>query len=175
MLYHSGDNGSTYTPTSAYTSVVTFKQGSTTVGTTTITSSIVAGPGTGAGNVTLSSGSTSGFSGSDIVFTNNTSTLVTCTITKSNATAIIRAQATILGDFGKNSDMRLKENIEHIGTQKGYNIYTWNCNTLAQSLGIDSETVGVMAQEVQKTNPEVITEDENGYLLVDYKKLFGEN
>jgi len=172
MLYHSGDNGSTYTPNSAYTSVVTFKQGSTTLATTTITSAITAS-GTGAGNVTLSSGSTSG--SPNISFTNNTSTLVTCTVTKSNATAIIRAQATILGDFGKNSDMRLKEDIQYIGTQKGYNIYTWNWNTLAQSLGIDSETVGVMAQEVQKTNPEAITEDENGYLLVDYKKLFGEN
>ena len=85
------------------------------------------------------------------------------------------AQATILGDFGKNSDMRLKENIEHIGTQNGHNIYTWKWNSLARSLGIESETVGVMAQEVQKTNPEAITEDENGYLLVDYKKLFGEN
>ena len=172
LLYMSGDDGANYTPDANKTSVVTFKQGSSTLATTTITSAITAS-GTGAGNITLSSGSTSG--SPTITFTNNGSTLVTCTITKSTGTATVMGQATILGDFSKNSDMRLKENITHIGTQNGHNIYTWNWNDLASSLGVsDTETIGVMAQEIQKTNPEAVTEDENGYLMVNYKQLFGE-
>ena len=71
--------------------------------------------------------------------------------------------------------MRFKENIQYIGNQNGYNIYTWKWNKLARSLGIDGETIGVMAQEVQRINQEAIIEDENGYLFVNYKKLFGEN
>ena len=68
-------------------------------------------------------------------------------------------------------DARLKDNVTHIGEDEGYNVYTWEWNDKAKELGIDSPTVGVMAQEVLKTNPDAISVDENGYYRVNYGAL----
>ena len=71
-----------------------------------------------------------------------------------------------------NSDMRLKENIEFIETHNGIRWYSWDWNAEAKRLGRDfGPTVGVMAQEVQKTHPQAIVEGPHGYLMVNYGEL----
>lgn len=69
------------------------------------------------------------------------------------------------------SDRRLKENIEQLGEVGGYKYYQWDWNDKAKSIGVDGPTVGVMADEVPE---EFVTEDEHGYLMVDYGRLFGD-
>ena len=73
--------------------------------------------------------------------------------------------------FSPFSDARLKDNVTHIGEDKGYNVYTWEWNDKAKELGIDQPTVGVMAQEVLETNPDAISVDDNGYYRVNYGAL----
>ena len=70
------------------------------------------------------------------------------------------------------SDIRLKENIEFKGILNGIRTYTWDWNDEAKRIGADKcPTVGVIAQEIQKIHPDAVTEDEHGYLLVNYGKL----
>jgi len=71
------------------------------------------------------------------------------------------------------SDVRLKENIKKVTTYpSGINIYRWDWNDKAKELGINvPKGYGVLAQEVQKTHPEMVAEADNGYLIVDYGKL----
>jgi hypothetical protein len=69
------------------------------------------------------------------------------------------------------SDIRLKDNIIHIGTDKGYNIYSWDWNREALELGVDTPTYGVMAQEVLETNPDAVELMDNGYYAVNYGEL----
>ena len=69
------------------------------------------------------------------------------------------------------SDVRLKNNIKLIGTRNGYNIYSWEWNDKAKSLGIDTEpNTGVLAQELLYTDAVHIDTD-TGYYKVDYTKL----
>lgn len=67
------------------------------------------------------------------------------------------------------SDHRLKENITLIGFLKGFNIYSWTWNKLAQSFGLNGRSYGVIAQEVLKTRPDAVVDD--GYLKVNYELL----
>ena len=76
-----------------------------------------------------------------------------------------------LGFSPFSSDARLKDNVTHIGEDKGYNIYTWEWNDKAVELGIDTPTVGVMAQEVLETNPDAVSVSDNGYYQVNYGAL----
>ena len=69
------------------------------------------------------------------------------------------------------SDERLKDNITHIGIDRGYNIYSWDWNKKALELGIDTPTYGVMAQEVLETNPDAVELMDNGYYAVNYGEL----
>jgi len=70
------------------------------------------------------------------------------------------------------SDMRLKENIEHLETVDGIRYYTWDWNSKAVRLGLNNgPTFGVMAQEVQKTHPQAVVQGPQGYLLVNYGAL----
>jgi hypothetical protein len=76
---------------------------------------------------------------------------------------------TLVGLF---SDERLKENIQKIGESKnGHNLYIWNWNDKAKDLGIDSPTIGVIAQEVMKYMPEAVSKDASGYYKVNYGVL----
>jgi hypothetical protein len=59
------------------------------------------------------------------------------------------------------SDIRLKENIQHIGDENGFRTYEFNY------LGSDQRYKGVMAQEVMKTRPDAVI-DVNGLYWVDY-------
>ena len=68
------------------------------------------------------------------------------------------------------SDIRLKTNINPVGKLLGYNVYTWDWNDLAIKRGVTGTTFGVIAQEV----PDKYVTEVDGYLTVDYGKLFGE-
>ena len=68
------------------------------------------------------------------------------------------------------SDVRLKEDIEHIGMHKGFDIYKWKWNDRARELGVTAPTIGVIAQEVLDTGHVTLRD---GYFDVDYAGLFG--
>jgi hypothetical protein len=77
----------------------------------------------------------------------------------------IRASAAVLS----NSDERLKENIypidnalSRVGQIEGV-YFDWKAGGERQ--------VGVIAQQVEKVLPEVVSEDKNSYLSVDYSKI----
>jgi len=74
------------------------------------------------------------------------------------------------------SDVRLKDNLQviqdsldKVGQISGYE-FDWNDKSpeWAQERGHD---IGVVAQEIQKVLPEIVTERTNGYLGVDYKRI----
>ena len=71
--------------------------------------------------------------------------------------------------FQSTSDVRKKENIEPVGKVldklQGINLYRYNF------IGDDTKRLGLVAQEVVKVFPEVVTEDENGYLAIDYNGI----
>lgn len=86
--------------------------------------------------------------------------------------------ATVAGSGGQtpqqyygvaNSDRRLKKNIAHVGVLNGHDIYTWEWNDIAIERGVTDVPFGVIAQEV----PEQFTFMVDGYLMVDYRRLFG--
>ena len=76
--------------------------------------------------------------------------------------------ATLMSLF---SDERLKDDIELIGNEKGYNIYTWTWNKIAKKLGVNAPTKGVIAQEVMRTNPDAVALHDSGYYMVNYGAL----
>lgn len=63
------------------------------------------------------------------------------------------------------SDSRLKRIIRRIGSVRGIPVYIY------KYLGNSAEEVGVIAQEVQKIRPDLVTRHKNGYLMVNYKAL----
>ena len=71
------------------------------------------------------------------------------------------------------SDVRLKTNLQKTGRSIGQLAeYTWEWNELAKSLGVDSPTVGVIAQEAQLVYPAAVSKSAaTGYLQVDYALL----
>tara|TARA_R110000772_G_scaffold78530_1_gene168422 strand:- start:149 stop:1180 length:1032 start_codon:yes stop_codon:yes gene_type:complete len=80
------------------------------------------------------------------------------------------AASTIASIFAL-SDERLKDDIELIGNEKGYNIYTWTWNKIAKKLGVNAPTKGVIAQEVMRTNPDAVALHDSGYYMVNYGAL----
>ena len=76
---------------------------------------------------------------------------------------------------GSGSDVRLKENIQPYDVLNGVQFYTWDWNDTAKEIGYDKyPTMGVIAQEVQKTHPDTVIEGPEGYLMVNYGKLKNE-
>tara|TARA_R100001443_G_scaffold35983_2_gene49903 strand:+ start:955 stop:1998 length:1044 start_codon:yes stop_codon:yes gene_type:complete len=73
------------------------------------------------------------------------------------------------GIFG--SDKRMKKDIKFLSKEKGYNIYSWNWNDKAKSIGWNKyPTTGVIAQEVAHI-PNAVTVGDHGYLMVNYGEL----
>ncbi len=68
------------------------------------------------------------------------------------------------------SDVRLKDEIELIGESNGHNIYSWLWNEAAGALGLVGRSYGVLAQEVEKTHPQAVTE-RDGFKQVDYSAI----
>jgi hypothetical protein len=65
------------------------------------------------------------------------------------------------------SDYRLKTNIIKTGVENGFNTYSWSWNEEASKLGLTGAGKGVIAQEVEKINPEAVV-DYSGYKTVNY-------
>ena len=62
------------------------------------------------------------------------------------------------------SDIRLKDNINHVDTlPNGIKLYTWEWKEER-----NEPTFGVLAQEVQQVLPEAVIEHPDGYLMVNY-------
>ncbi len=59
--------------------------------------------------------------------------------------------------YGMFSDRRLKKNIKLIGTAKGFNIYSWAWNIVANKMGLTGKTVGCMADEVYIKQPDAVS------------------
>lgn len=74
------------------------------------------------------------------------------------------------GSGGMFSDSALKENVEKIGTQNGFNVYKWSWNDLAKDLGLYGESSGVLADEVEKVKPEAVSMN-NGFKFVNYDMI----
>lgn len=67
------------------------------------------------------------------------------------------------------SDVRLKDNIVPQGSVNGVNFYTWDWNDAAKQSGLsEGITFGVMAQELEKSHPELVVVGNHGYRMVNY-------
>jgi len=71
---------------------------------------------------------------------------------------------------GMFSDRRLKENIKKIGEYKGFNIYSWDWNIVAQKMGMLGSTIGCMADEVYTQAKEAVS-IKNLFMFIDYSKI----
>jgi len=82
-------------------------------------------------------------------------------IKQNAANANMQALASIAGSAIKASDVRLKSNIERIGThERGFGIYEYDI--------FDRHEIGVLAQEVEQIMPEAIVEHPSGFKMVNY-------
>ena len=71
------------------------------------------------------------------------------------------------------SDVRLKENIKHIGEIKdGIKMYTWDWKEGYEGLTGSQPTYGVLAQELLEVMPEAVHMGDDGYYRVDYSEVF---
>ena len=71
------------------------------------------------------------------------------------------------------SDMRLKENITPVGSQDGVNFYTWDWNEAGEKVAHEGQPrFGVMAQELEKTHPDLVVIGDDGYRRVNYDGLY---
>jgi hypothetical protein len=78
---------------------------------------------------------------------------------------IFQGLGSLGGGFAAASDIRLKENIRRVGsTDGGLPVYTYNYK------GHNTTQMGVMAQDVEKVNPEAVTEM-NGFKAVYYSLI----
>jgi len=68
------------------------------------------------------------------------------------------------------SDIRLKDNISHVGERYGQSWFTWDWNDTARVLGLSGSSEGVIADLVKTMRPDLIGE-RDGYLTVNYKAL----
>ena len=72
------------------------------------------------------------------------------------------------------SDIRLKTNIEKIGSLNPViDLYRWEWNEIADELGVNHHpTVGVLAQELIEYRPDLVHMGDDGYFRVNYGGLF---
>jgi len=71
---------------------------------------------------------------------------------------------------GSFSDENLKENIEVVGKLGPLDLVSWTWNKVANGLGLKGDSLGVIAQDVNKIAPECVGE-RDGYLTVNYSGL----
>lgn len=90
---------------------------------------------------------------------------------KTRQGAISGALGNVLGLFsgGSKSDRRLKKDIEKVGKLDGHSLYEYRYKGQPQR---SAKHIGVMAQEVEKTRPDVVSRDPDGMRRVDYGRLF---
>ena len=75
-----------------------------------------------------------------------------------------------LGGMFLASDIRLKQNIKHVGKRNGHNWYEWDWNDKGAALGLLGHSEGVLAHEVYESLPEAVSEHD-GYIMVDYSQI----
>ncbi|UAX94667.1 tail fiber domain-containing protein [Ensifer adhaerens] len=75
----------------------------------------------------------------------------------------------ILGALPKPSDRRLKKDIKKVGKLDGHSLYEYRYKSEA---GRGPKHLGVMAQEVEKSRPDVVSRGPDGMRRVDYGRLF---
>ena len=100
------------------------------------------------------------------VSTNSTSPTGTYASAMGNGTTVSN-DLTVNGDVNISSDARLKSNIVSLGS------------TLSKLIQIDGKSyemkgkqkIGVLAQEIQEVFPELVSEDDNEMLAVNYQGL----
>lgn len=68
------------------------------------------------------------------------------------------------------SDRRLKKDIKQVGFENGHNVYKWTWNDKAKEFGLEGNGYGVIADEVEKINPEAVT-IQDGYKKVKYEMI----
>lgn len=78
--------------------------------------------------------------------------------------SLLSGAGSLAGAAAVFSDRTLKENIELVGKENGYNIYKFNYK------GKDTKHIGVMAQEVEEIMPEAVTEVD-GFKAVNYDMI----
>lgn len=77
------------------------------------------------------------------------------------------------GGGGKGSDRRVKEDIVRIGRHPlGLDIYRFRYKAHYAALYGAGRQVGVMADEVLEKYPDAVSRHADGYLMVDYGRLF---
>ena len=142
---------------------VTFGNGETISNSTDGTVAITASTTTVSGDVTVT--------GNDLHFGHgeSISNATDGTVTITSPTVTVSNDLTVTGDVNVSSDARLKSNILSLGS------------TLSKLLLIDGKSytmirdgdkkIGVLAQEVQKVFPELVSEDGNEMLSVNYQGL----
>lgn len=121
------------------------------------------------GFLTVSEGFTSnGYSTfNNSIIVNNPSTDSTVVSIEANSGKINAA-----GGFYETSDIRKKNVIDELPLDKAYELIN-NCQSIIYTLkdNTDKQQIGLIAQEVQQYFPEVVSENEDGYLSLDYAKL----
>jgi len=75
-----------------------------------------------------------------------------------------------LAAYGMFSDRRLKKNIKKVGFLKGFNIYSWDWNIVAQKMGLTGGTIGCMADEVYTERPDAVS-IKDLFMFVHYDRL----
>ena len=78
---------------------------------------------------------------------------------------------TVQGDINSISDVRTKENI--VTVESGLDLVSQLRGVWYNKIGEEDRKVGVIAQEVEKVLPEVVSTDGDGMKAVDYGKMVG--
>ena len=89
---------------------------------------------------------------------------------------LIKMAATAAAVTAMGSDMRLKDDIVYYDVEviPGVRLASWVWNSDAlKVLGLKGKGVGVIAQDVEKVLPQAVSVMEDGYMRVDYNKVFG--
>jgi hypothetical protein len=77
------------------------------------------------------------------------------------------------GNMTMMSDRRVKDDIVRIGQHRlGLGLYLFRYKTPHSERYGSHRRVGVMADEVAEKYPDAVVRDEDGYLRVDYGRLF---
>ena len=84
---------------------------------------------------------------------------------------MVSGNLTIDGEFSATSDERKKSNI--VTVDRALDIVDSMRGVYFTRNNMDGRHVGVVAQEIQKVLPEVVSEDEDGYLSVSYGNIVG--
>lgn len=74
--------------------------------------------------------------------------------------------------FYETSDIRKKNVIDELPLDKAYELIN-NCQSIIYTLkdNTDKQQIGLIAQEVREFFPEIVEEDKDGYLSLDYSRL----